>query len=412
MNKFEFKIIKKDKKSSARLGIIRTPNGTVRTPAFIAVATNASLKGSVSPDDARLAGAQALLGNTYHLYVRGQVNAVKKGGGLAKFMGWKGPTYTDSGGYQVFSLGDRLKDGVGKFQNYDSIKSVRRNPKKPLLKISERGVEFKSHIDGSLIKITPESSMTIQEKIGADMIFAFDQPTSPSATIDYSREAMERTHRWAKRCLNKHSGETAQGTAQALFGIVQGGPYRELREESARFIASLDFPGYGIGGSYHRINNSDRFNELDWVIPHLHEGKPKHFLGIGGIEDMIVAVFQGCDTFDCVIPTREARHGRLYDLVSDKRMHDYFVWQYNKVQGKPAGRKPPAFYRIVNITNKKHRLSLTPLGDAHENRYTFGYIHHLFRVNEPLGHRLSTVHNLGFYFHLMEQLRLFIKKQT
>ncbi len=403
-----FKIQKKDSNTNARLGVVSTAHGKIRTPAFVGVATNASLKGAVSSCDAKSSGAQVLLGNTYHLFVRGQVSAVKKGGGLAKFMGWNGPTFTDSGGYQVFSLGDRLKDGVGKFSNYDNMDKVSRKPRKPLVKITEKGAEFRSHINGEMMSITPESSMKIQQDIGADIIFAFDQPTSPVASVDYSREAMERTHRWAVRCIKSHSGESGQGTAQALFGIVQGGPNKALREESARFIASLGFPGYGIGGSYHRINKSDKFNELDWVIPYLEDNKPRHFLGIGGIEDMIVASFQGCDTFDCVMPTREARHGRLYVLKSDKLMWDYFEWQYKKLQGKKSGRKPAMFYEIANITNKKYRFKQSEINIGSKECYTLSYVHHLFRVNELLGHRISTMNNLQFYFHLMSELRRFI----
>jgi len=408
----KFKILQKPSKVQARLGKIITPNGNIKTPTFVGVATNASLKGAVSSGDARDAGAQVVLSNTYHLYVRDQVLAIKKGGGLARFMGWNGPTMTDSGGYQVFSLGDRLKDGVGKFANYDRADKVIRKPRKALMKITEQGAEFRSHLNGMLMKLTPESSMTIQENIGADIIFAFDHPTSPVANIDYTREAMERTHRWAIRCLKKHSKKTGQGSEQALFGIVQGGPHQELREKSAQFIASLDFPGYGIGGSYHRINKSDRFKELDWIIPHLPNTKPRHFLGIGGIEDIIVAVFQGCDTFDCVMPTREGRHGRIYVWNPKGDIEVYFNKQQKQlISGKQIKKEIPSnFYSVANVTNKKFRYNNNLINPSDPQSPTYSYLYHLFRTNEMLGQRLATLNNLNFYFSLMRQLREFIKK--
>lgn len=406
MKKFGFKTIKKDKNTQARLGVISTPHGLIKTPAFVTVATNATVKGGLEPRDVGNIGGQVLLSNTYHLYVRDQVDAVKKAGGLSSFMNWNGPTYTDSGGFQVFSLGQRLEDGVGKFANYDHIQKIT-PPRKKLMQVDDDGVNFKSHIDGSSRRLTPESSMKIQMDLGADMIFAFDEPTSPATDIEYSRIALERTHAWAKRCKKSHTKKD-----QALFGIVQGGPHEALRRESAQFMADLDFPGFGIGGSYHRPNKQARFPELDWVVPYLPNNKPRHFLGIGGIEDMIVAVFQGMDTFDCVIPTREARHGRLYMWNPRANLDTYFEYFRHIVE---AGRgrslqKKSNFYSVINVTNRAFRLDhkhTVSIGD--KQGYSLSYVHHLFKTNELLAFRIATLHNLKFYFDLMAALRAFLK---
>lgn len=404
---FKFKIKKKDNNTQARLGVISTPHGKIQTPAFVTVATNAAVKGGVSPEDVKTAGGQVVLGNTYHLMVRDQVKAVKKGGGMGAFMGWSGPTFTDSGGFQVFSLGQRLEDGVGKFANYDNAEPRIKKARKKLMMIDDDGVSFRSHLNGELMRLTPKSSMQIQMDIGADMIFTFDQPTSPIASIEDSRKALERTHEWAKLCIKHHTKKD-----QALFGIVQGGPHEELRRESAEFIASLDyFPGYGIGGSYHRPHKSAKFNELDWVIPYLPDNKPRHFLGIGGIEDMIVAVFQGCDTFDCVIPTREARHGKIYTWNPKASVEAYFKKQQKQVASGKQSKKaiPSNFFQTAQITNQKFRYNNKPINPHDPSSPTYAYMYHLFRTDEMLGQRLASLNNLKFYFSLMKQLRTYLK---
>lgn len=430
-----FKIKKKDSNTNARLGVISTPHGKINTPAFVTVATNAAVKAAVSPDDVKKVGGQVVLGNTYHLMVRDQVEAVKKGGGLGQFMGWDGPTFTDSGGFQVFSLGQRLEDGVGKFTNYDSIADAKDNtnrkrkdtnpaqrdegkqrvrPRKKLMVVDDEGVSFRSHLNGAQMRLTPQNSMQIQMDIGADMIFTFDQPTSPIASIEDSRKALARTHDWAEQCIKEHSKlKKKRKSSQSLFGIVQGGPHEELRRESAEFIASLDyFPGYGIGGSYHRPHKSAKFNELDWVIPYLPNNKPRHFLGIGGIEDMIVAVFQGCDTFDCVMPTREARHGRLYIWNNMKSLEVYFAKQQKQIASGKQSRKAIAsnFYKLALVTNASFRYNNKPIDPTDPHSPTYAYLYHLFRTNELLGQRLATLHNLKFYFTLMHRLREFLEK--
>ena len=400
--KFKFKITKKSKKSQARTGIIQTAHGEIETPAFVTVATNAVVKGGVDVSDLEKVGAQTVLANTYHLFVRGQVQAVKKAGGLGKLMSWDKPTWTDSGGYQVFSLGQRLVDNVGKFKNYDLVEflgrekvqvknnsSNKRQPRKSLVTIKEKGVEFRSHLNGQLMKMSPEDSMRIQSDIGADMIFSFDVPTSPVTSHQDTKSAVERTHRWAKRCLTAHKkAQSRKGTPnknQVLFGIVQGGPYEDLRELSAKFIADQNFQGFGIGGSYHRPNKAAKFKELDSVIPYLPDDKPRHFLGIGGIEDILVAVKQGIDTFDCVIPTREARHGRLYLRV------------------KPGFGK--GFYKVINIGNSKFKNDSQSINKTALKNYSRSYLYHLFKTQELLGVRLATINNLEFYFQLMADIR-------
>lgn len=395
MKKFSYTIKKRSKKSDARLGVVSTAHGELQTPAFVTVATNAVVKGAVDSQDLKAINTEVVLGNTYHLFVRDQVAQVKKAGGLGKYMNWDGPTFTDSGGFQVFSLGQRLKDGVGKFANYDLPKEQQvKKPRKKLVTVTEQGVTFRSHLNGQALSMTPEDSMQIQSDLGADMIFTFDEPTSPMASHSETKKSMELTHRWAVRSVKAHKKyqqrKNVPTKQQVLFGIVQGGPYEDLRQESAEFIARLDFPGFGIGGSYHRTKNAKRFKELDAVIPALPEEKPRHFLGIGGIEDILIAVKQGIDTFDCVIPTREARHGRLYMRV------------------RPGFNK--GFYRVVNITNAKFKSDHKPVNNSSLKMYSRAYLYHLFKAQEMLGVRLATLNNIEFYLSLMSDIRQAIKK--
>ena len=273
-----FRIIKKHKKSAARLGLIKTAHGRIKTPAFLPVATQATIK-SLTPEDIKKIGFEAVLCNTYHLYLQPGHKIVKKLGGLHKFMNWPGPITTDSGGFQVFSLGFALEHKVGKILNKNRFKNSNNNQPKAkkqkakLVKINQEGVTFSSHLDGSLHRFTPEKSIKIQEDLGADLIFAFDECTSPLADYNYTKRAMTRTHNWAKQCLKAKKRED-----QFLFGIIQGGPFRDLREESAQFISGLPFDGIGIGGSF---GQNEMKETLDWISPYLPENKPRHLLGIG-----------------------------------------------------------------------------------------------------------------------------------
>ncbi len=378
-----FKITKKHKYSQARLGLIKTPHGNIHTPAFYPVATQASIKG-LTVEDIKKIGFEAVLSNTYHLYLQPGAKVIKKMGGLHKFMNWPYPIATDSGGYQVFSLGAALKDRVGKVLKSDYQLTDRESKRisriKPV-KIEEKGVVFFSHLDGSKHYLTPEKSIQIQQDLGADIIFAFDECTSPLADYDYTQKAMERTHRWAQRCLkakNKNS--------QALFGIVQGGPFQDLREISAQFIGQLPFDGFGIGGALGQGDLKGKMEQvLDWTIPYLPEDKPRHLLGIGYLDDLTKAISQGVDLFDCVQPTRLARHGIF--LTRQKGI--------NILRSVHRGQKKPILQGCACYTCQN---------------YSRAYLHHLFKAKEMLGPRLATIHNLYFMFEYISKIRQAIKQ--
>jgi queuine tRNA-ribosyltransferase len=418
-----FKIEKKLKNFLGRAGVITTPHGIIETPAFVAVATKGTVK-SLTPEQVMDTGAQIVLANTYHLYLEPGDDIVKALGGLNKMMNWNGPTMTDSGGFQVFSLGVAFEYGISKFIALDSPPSqiveeaydaLRKNKK---AHVTEDGVKFQSIIDGSEHFFSPEKSIQIQHNIGADIIFAFDECTSPHATYKYIKESMERTHRWAERSLAEHKklgaeteyslagslstpsgvalplGSSACETprqensvsAPALFGIVQGGRYKDLREESARFMAGLGtagpergegFDGFGIGGSFIK---EDMNEAVKWVNTILPEEKPRHLLGVGEPADLFGAVENGCDLFDCVSPTRIARNGALYTK-----------------HGK------------INIMNTKYRNDLSPIeqgcGCYSCKNYTRAYLAHLFHSKEMLATTLASIHNLYFIVNLVKKIR-------
>ncbi len=383
---FSFEIVTKSKEMPlARVGVIHTPHGDIKTPAFIAVGTKATVK-ALNPELIRdAAGAQAVLANTYHLYLQPGDEIVKKHGGFPKMMGWHGPSFTDSGGFQVFSLGQALGHGVGKIATSEEISKRESEEIKnegaheKLAKIDDDGVTFKSVIDGSEHRFTPERSMEIQHNLGADIFFAFDECTSPLAPIEYQKKALERTHSWAKRSLEHHKKlgvSSATGEMQALFGVVQGGAYEELRRESARTLSAMDFDGYGIGGSF---TKEDMGTAVRWVCEELPEGKPRHLLGIGEPIDILLGIENGIDTFDCVSPTRQGRNGALYTY---------------------DGR--------INITNAKYREDMGPISDKEEwytHQFTKSYLHHLFKADEMLAGTLASVHNLKFLVTLCEDAR-------
>ncbi len=367
-----------------RAGVIETAHGEIRTPAFIVVATKANVK-AMTPEMVKEAGAQATLANTYHLYLEPGEKLVKAAGGLHKFMNWKGPTFTDSGGFQAFSLGVAFGKKVSKFAEVEqgaakkkSMLEDRGEEAAPLATITEDGVMFKSYRDGSEHFFTPEKSMEIQNALAADIIFAFDECTSPAADKEYQIEAMERTHRWAARSLTRHR-ELQKDAAwpTALFGVVQGGRFEDLRRESARAIGGMDFDGFGIGGSF---DKTDIGTAVSWVNEELPEGKPRHLLGIGEPEDFFLAVENGCDTFDCVAPTRIARNGTLY--TKDGKVH---------------------------IEAAKYREQLTPV-EADCTCYTCAnysaaYLGYLSRAHELTAHTLMSVHNIHFIVNLVENIR-------
>ncbi|MES2213405.1 MAG: tRNA guanosine(34) transglycosylase Tgt [Patescibacteria group bacterium] len=370
-----------------RTGTISTPHGDIQTPAFVTVGTKATVK-ALTPEQVRDAGAQVVLANTYHLYLEPGDERIKNMGGLHKAMNWKGPTMTDSGGFQVFSLGSAYGNkGMGKISNAlktDELMLADRNDGEGLPKIAHidpNGVTFRSHTDGSAHYFTPEKSIEIQHNLGADMIFAFDECTSPHESLHYQKEALERTHRWAKRSLEYHVSKDNAET-QALFGIVQGGRDETLRKESAQFLADCsvngrEFDGFGIGGSFEK---EDMGKAVEWCNSILPREKPRHLLGIGEPVDLFGAVENGCDLFDCVSSTRIARNGNVYTT---------------------RGR--------INITNAEYRDDLSPLDSECScytcQNYSRSYVAHLFRAKEMLAATLASIHNLHFIIHMVDRMR-------
>lgn len=383
MRPVTFAIEKKNPGSLARAGVLHTPHGTVLTPAFVAVATKADVKGVPTARFGEL-GIQTLIANTYHLYLSG-LDAIEKAGGVGKFMGFTGPTMTDSGGFQVFSLGAGFGKKVSKFmpeqKSAEEAVSVfdedLATSHGKLAIIDEEGVTFTSHVDGSLHRFTPERSIEIQHRLGADIIYAFDECTEPAADHAYQKEAMDRTHRWAERSLKAHRGNIKKNNEQGLYGIVQGGRFEDLRLESAKTIAAMDFDGFGIGGSF---SKQDILGILDKVNRELPEEKPRHLLGIGEPEDMFIGVEAGVDTFDCVLPTRNGRTGGIYTS-----------------EGK------------IQIPGAKYQYDQGPLDEGCDcvvcTTHTRAYVHHLFRTHEMLGPILASMHNLRFLTRLAEQIR-------
>ncbi|MHB9019705.1 MAG: tRNA guanosine(34) transglycosylase Tgt [Minisyncoccota bacterium] len=374
-----FKILKKSKKSNARAGVIDTPHGQIHTPAFYPVGTKATVKG-ITPVQLNDMGIEAVLCNTYHLFLRPGDKVVKKFGGLHKFMNWQKPIITDSGGFQVFSLGLGLEHGASKIPAADLEARKKRNANiEKFARITEDGVYFRSFLDGSKHFIGPEESMKIQENLGADIIFAFDECTSPFSDYEYTKEAMERTHRWAIRSLKAHSRKD-----QMLFGIVQGGEFKDLRLESSKFIGSMDFDGFGIGGSFGKFKKNVK-NILDYSVEYLPENKPKHLLGIGSVEDIIEAIRRGIDTFDCVTPTRLGRNGTALTKKGNLNMRSSQLALDKKPIEKGCG-----CYTCTNFTR--------------------GYVRHLFQSGEMLAGILTTIHNLYFMEKLMRGIRQDIMK--
>lgn len=386
MEKFKFEIIKKFGKLG-RAGVIFTPHGKIETPAYVTVGTKATVK-SLTPEMLKDIGAQVVLANTYHLYLEPGSELVAKAGGFSKFMNWQGPTMTDSGGFQVFSLGAAFGERVSKVASGE-MKNHKDLPEDggtgnhgKLASIDEDGVTFKSHLDGSSHRFTPESSMKIQWDLGADMIFAFDECTSPQASYEYQREAMDRTHRWAMRSLEAHEKLDPENV-QALFAVVQGGRHEDLRKESAETLASMktekgnEFDGFGIGGSF---DKDDIGTAVAWVNESLPEEKPRHLLGIGEPLDILGAVENGCDLFDCVTATRIARNGSLYTH-----------------EGK------------INILNAKFREDFSSIEEGCKcytcKNFSKAYLAHLFHGKEMLASTLASIHNLFFMNKFVKDIR-------
>jgi queuine tRNA-ribosyltransferase/7-cyano-7-deazaguanine tRNA-ribosyltransferase len=365
-----------------RTGVVKTPHGKFRTPVFVPVATSATIRGLDNRDFEEL-GVEVILANTYHLHLKPGDELIRKLGGLHRFMGIEKPIMTDSGGFQAFSLGFGMEHGVGKIANnifLEGLRSVEYKGEKWAF-VSDEGVKFRNPYSGEVVELTPKKSMEIQSNLGADIIFALDECTSPLSDRRYTAKAMERTHRWALECLKYHNRK------QALFGIVQGGEYRDLREKSARFIAEKEFAGFGIGGSLGK-SKRDMLNILEWVVPLLPEEKPRHLLGIGAVEDLFNCVERGVDMFDCVAPTRWARRGHLY--VSP-----------------PEGNSTNKFR--IHIQNSRFKEDLKPVDENCDcfvcQTYSRAYLRHLFLSNELSYFRFASYHNLHFILRLMEGIR-------
>ena len=357
MTKIKYNLIKEDKNTKARLGEIETKYGKYSTPMFMAVGTRATVK-TLSPEELYDCNCGIVLANTYHLWLRPGEDLVNKAGGIQKFMNYNGPMLTDSGGYQVFSLA-KPKD------------------------ISEEGVKFKSHIDGSNLFLTPEKSIEIQEKLGSDIAMSFDECPPASASYEYMKNSIERTLRWAKRGKDVHSNEN-----QCLFGIVQGGPYEDLRKFSAIETVKMDFDGYSIGGvANDGESKEDMYKAIDYSVPYLPKDKLRYLMGVGEPLDILEGVARGVDIFDCVLPTRIARHGNAFTK-----------------NGK------------INIKNAKYKEDFTPIEDSCDcyacKNYTKAYIRHLINVGETFGQRLLSIHNIRFLTKLTEEIRQSIKNDN
>ncbi len=368
----------------ARTGVISTPHGLIRTPAFIPVGTKASVK-AVLPEAMRELGAQALLANAYHLYLQPGSDLVDEAGGLGQFMNWSGPTFTDSGGFQVMSLGAGFKKVLAMDKAGLRSDDVIAEGKTRMAHVDEDGVTFKSHLDGRRHRFTPEVSMRIQHELGADIMFAFDELTTLMNTRSYQEASVERTHRWAVRCLAEHRRLTEQRADkpyQALFGVIQGAQYEDLRRQAARGLAGLEvdgqsFDGFGLGGALEKENLA---KIIGWMVDELPEQKPRHLLGISEPDDLFAAVEAGADTFDCVNPSRVARNAAIY--TADGR---------------------------YNVTTARHRRSFIPLEEGCDcytcSHYTRAYLHHLFKAKEMLASTLATIHNERFTIRLVDQMR-------
>lgn len=364
-----FKILTKSKKSNARLTKLTTQHGDILGPFFMPIATRAAVK-NLDMQEMNNLGAQIILSNTYHLMLTPGEKLIKKSGGLHNFMQWPGPILTDSGGFQIFSL--------SKYR-----------------KITEKGVHFANPKNGKKYFLTPEKSMQIQSDLGVDIAMAFDEVIGYPAAKEEVKQAMERTTRWAKRCKDSHTSKK-----QLLFGIVQGGIYKDLRFQSTKDLVKLKFNGYAIGGVAVGEPREKMKNILDWAVQGLPENKPRYLMGLGKPEEIVQTVKQGIDMFDCVIPTREARHGRLY------------LW--NKSPSRKARLSATQltnkFYKTINIANSKFAKDLSPINNTNLKQYSKAYLHHLFKTNEPLALRLATLNNLNFYLTLMSEIRQTIRK--
>lgn len=343
---------------NARSGILKTSHGDIQTPFFMPIATSGAIKG-LTTEEIKELGAQILLSNTYHLHLRPGEDIIEKAGGLHKFMNWNGPILTDSGGYQIFSLAK-------------------------IRKLKDNGVEFQSHLDGKKIFLTPEKAIEIQMKLGSDIIMVLDECPAADKDKKYVEKSLKLTTEWAKRCKQFHKSKITNQKSQ-IFGIVQGGMHADLREQSAKELIEIGFDGYAIGGLSVGEPNKVMYEMIEKTVQHLPEDKPRYLMGVGTPEDILEAIERGIDMFDCVLPTRNARHGYLFTSTG-----------------------------IVRIKNEQYKEDFTPLDpdcDCYTcKNFTKAYLRHLFMANEILSLRLNTLHNIAFYLKLMSDIRKAIKE--
>ena len=416
----QFTVQKKDQHTRARTAIIETAHGRIETPAFIPVGTQASVK-TLTSEELSTLGVQIFFVNTYHMYLRPGIRVIGKIGGLHRFMAWDKPLITDSGGFQVFSLARDAFRPDGRTRTDERL----------TVRIDSDGVDFQSHWDGSTHRLTPEISIGIQHTLGADIILALDDCTPYPVTHERATTSMERTHVWAQRSLQRHhelkmknenlparldsakrAGKAGlKRNVPALFGVIQGSVFKDLRRKSARKISSMDFDGIAIGGVSVGESKTDMNRVLSWVVPELPDNKPRHLLGVGEIDDIFTLVGQGIDTFDCVQPTRLARMGHVY-IKSSKLKSSREAG--SRSAGLNSVRRNPSY--TLDITKSRFALAAEPIdrtcGCATCRTYSRAYIHHLFRVRELLAYRLTTIHNVHFVLELMGSIRRAIGNGT
>lgn len=379
-----FKVKKKLK--AARTGVLKTAHGQLKTPFFMPVATRGAIK-LLSTEDIRQLGFQILLSNTYHLLLRPGPEQVKKLGGLHKLMDWSGGILTDSGGYQVFSL------AKGRNKNGEN-----------LVKLSEKGVEFKSYLDGSKQFLDPEKVVEIQRMLGVDIAVCLDECVALPASYEYVRQSVELTSRWAARAKKYHA--KLKGEKPLLFAVIQGGLSQDLRLKSLADLAAMDFDGYNIGGLSVGESAEEMYEVLDYLVSAMPENKPRYLMGVGYPENIVAAVARGVDMFDCVIPTREGRHGRLFAWArgADKKLAKALL----------SGKGQSDFYEVSNLNNQSFASDKSPINAESKfvelRKYSRAYLHYLFKIDEALAQRLATMNNLEFYSELMQKLRALINE--
>jgi len=410
-----FKILKKSKKSNARIGILKTAHGSIKTPFFMPCATQGAVK-HISVQEMEKLGAQILLANTYHLMLRPGEKLINKFGSLHNFMNWQKPILTDSGGFQVFSLaGKRSKSGQG------------------LVKLTKNGVKFKSYIDGKEFYLTPEKAIKIQNIIGSDIMMVLDECTEYPCSKKRARELMELTLNWAERCKREHEKlKKTKGDCRnealprsynrLLFGIVQGSTFKDLRKQCSEELVAMDFDGYALGGVSVGENIHTAYKVLDWVFDNVPYDKPRYVMGMGMPNDIIESVKRGVDMFDCVIPTREGRHGRLFlrnkisnfqFLISKPILNSKSQITNNKQIPNSKFLMSKNFYSIININRAKFKKDFSRINENSKlpelRGYSLAYLHYLFKIKEPLGQRLASLNNLEFYFDMMKKIRYAIR---